>query len=73
MTLYASGGYNLATSTRPEAIFANLPLLVFLAAGFLMGLLGYIAAPIWLVWLGRVLAQTGDREATVQATASVQN
>jgi len=49
------GGYDDLFSSSSTAILTNIPLLLSLVIGIPMALLGYIGAPIWLVWLGQTL------------------
>lgn len=55
------GGYDDMLSSSPGAIMANIPLLISLAIGIPMALIGYFGAPIWLVWLGQTLLRRGDK------------
>lgn len=52
---FVLGGYDNMFSSSPTALMTNIPLLISLAIAIPMTLLGYLGAPIWLVWLGRVL------------------
>lgn len=52
---FVLGGHEAMTSSRSTAIPENIPLLISLVIGFPMSLIGYLGAPIWLVWLGRTL------------------
>jgi hypothetical protein len=49
------GGYNDRLSSSSTSILPNIPLLLSLAIGIPAALLGYLGAPIWLVWLGQTL------------------
>jgi hypothetical protein len=49
------GGYDDMLSSSSTSIMTNIPLLISLAIGIPMALLGYLGAPIWLVWLGQTL------------------
>ena len=49
------GGYDDMFSSSSTAILKNIPLFLSLVIGIPMALLGYIGAPIWLVWLGQTL------------------
>jgi hypothetical protein len=49
------GGYDDMLASDSTAIMTNIPLLISLAIGILIALLGYFGAPIWLMWLGRTL------------------
>lgn len=49
------GGYADMIWSNPTAIMADIPLLISLVLGIPMALIGYLGAPIWLVWLGRTL------------------
>ena len=55
------GGYDDMLSSSSPAILTNLPLLISLAIGIPMALLGYLGAPIWLMWLGQTLLRSHDR------------
>jgi hypothetical protein len=52
---FVLGVYEEMTSSNPTAMLTNIPLLISLAIGIPMSLIGYLGAPIWLVWLGRTL------------------
>jgi hypothetical protein len=52
------GGYDDLFSSSSTSIMTNIPLLIGLAIGIPMALLGYLGAPIWLVWLGQTLLRS---------------
>lgn len=54
---FVLGGYDDMLASDSTAIRTNIPLLISLAIGIPMALLGYFSAPIWLVWLGRVFVR----------------
>jgi hypothetical protein len=49
------GGYDDLFSSSATAVMTNVPLLISLAIGIPMALIGYLGARIWLVWLGQSL------------------
>lgn len=55
------GGYDDMFSSSSSSIVTNVPLLLSLAIGIPMVLLGYLGAPIWLVWLGQTLLRADNR------------
>ncbi len=54
------GGYEDMFSSS-TAILTNIPLLLSLMIGIPMALLGYIGAPIWLLWLGQTLLRSENQ------------
>ena len=58
---FVLGGYDDVISSSPAALMTNIPLLISLAIGIPLALLGYFGAPIWLVWLGRTLIREDRR------------
>lgn len=52
---FMPGGNGQTTSLSLADIMQNTPLLIALAMVVPMSLLGYLGAPVWLVWLARVL------------------
>jgi hypothetical protein len=55
------GGYDEMLSSSPTAIMTNIPLLISLAIGIPLVLIGYLGAPIWLVGLGQTLLRSWNR------------
>jgi hypothetical protein len=49
------GGYDDLFSSSSASIMTNTPLLISLVISIPMVLLGFLGAPIWLVWLGKTL------------------
>ena len=47
------GGYDDMIWLSPGGIVNNIPLLISLAISGPMALVGYLGAPVWLLWLGR--------------------
>jgi hypothetical protein len=58
------GGWSAAASSSPAVILSNYPLLISLVIGVGGGLVGYIGAPVWAIWLGRVFLFTKVTEAS---------
>ena len=58
------GGWSAAASSNAALILSNYPLLISLVIGVGGGLIGYIGAPIWAIWLGRVFLLTRVTEAS---------
>ena len=54
------GEYDMFSSSF-SAIITNIPLLIPLAIGIPMALIGYLGAPIWLVWLGQALLRSNNQ------------
>ena len=55
------GGYAELVSSSFTSVTSNIPLMISLAIGILLALLGYLCAPIWLVWLGQTLLRSQNR------------
>jgi hypothetical protein len=55
------GGYDDMFSSSSSSIMTNIPLLISLAIGIPLALLGYLGAPIWLVWLGQTFLRSQNR------------
>ena len=55
------GGYDDLFSSSSAALMTNIPLLISLAIGIPMVLIGYLGAPVWLVWLGQTFLRTGNQ------------
>jgi hypothetical protein len=51
------GGYDEMVFSGFDEITQDIRLLASLVIGILLALIGYVCAPIWLVWLGRVLVR----------------
>ena len=58
------GGFEDMFSSSSTAILTNVPLLITLAIVIPLALLGYLGAPIWLVWLGQALLRHNRLDAT---------
>jgi hypothetical protein len=58
------GGFGAAASSNAAAILSNIPLLITLAIGTIGGLLAYLGAPIWSIWLGRLFLSMNGPEAS---------
>jgi len=54
-------GYGDLLSSSPTAIMTNILLLISLVIAIPMALLGYLGAPIWLVWLGQTLLRSYNK------------
>lgn len=61
LSSFLLGEYDNMFSSSFTAILTNIPLLISLIIGIPMALLGYVGAPIWLVWLGRTLLQSDNQ------------
>jgi len=55
------GGYDDMFSSSSTAIMMNIPLLISLAIVIPLGLIGYLGAPIWLVWLRQTLLRSNNQ------------
>jgi hypothetical protein len=51
------GGYDEMLVSDIDGITRNIPLLVSLVIGIPAALIGFLGAPIWLVWIGRVFVR----------------
>jgi hypothetical protein len=58
------GGFGAAASSNAAAILSNIPLLISLAIGTIGGLLAYLGAPVWSIWLGRLFLSMNGPEAS---------
>lgn len=65
------GGYEEIFLSSFDGIAQNTGLLVSLIIGIPMVLIGYLCAPIWLVWLGRVLIRENTRVPSLKESESM--
>jgi hypothetical protein len=63
------GGYDNLFSSSTAAIMTNIPLLIFLAIGIPMFLIGFLGAPVWLVWLGQTFLRSGNQSVSYRLDA----
>ena len=66
------GGYNEMVLSGFDGITQDFRLLASLVIGIPMTLIGYLCAPIWLVWLGRVLVREDTRMPSLNQLDSLQ-
>lgn len=66
------GGFDEMALSGFDGITQDIRLLASLVIGIPVTLIGYLCAPIWLVWLGRVLVREDTRIHSMNPLASVQ-
>jgi hypothetical protein len=66
------GGYHEMFSSGFDGVTRDIGLLASLVIGIATALIGYLCAPIWLVWLGRVLVREHTRMPSVNQLDSLQ-
>ena len=69
ISAFLLGGYDDLFSSSSAAIMTNIPLLISLAIGIPMVLIGYLGAPVWLVWLGQSFLRTGKQSVSYNPDA----
>ena len=69
LSSFLLGGYDDLFSSSSVAIMTNIPLLISLAIGIPMVLIGYLGAPVWLVWLGQTFLRTGNQSVSYDLDA----
>jgi hypothetical protein len=62
MGSFLLGSYDDLVSSSSTAVMTNMSLLLSLAIGIPLALVGYLGAPIWLVWLGQSLIRKDSRK-----------
>jgi hypothetical protein len=62
------GGWSAAATSSPAVVVSNYPLLIALIIGVGGGLVGYIGAPVWAIWLGRVFLVTKVTQVSASPT-----
>ena len=66
------GGYGEMVLSGFDVITRDIRLLASLVIGIFTALIGYLCAPIWLVWLGRILVREDTRMYSPNQPASLQ-
>lgn len=64
VTSFLLGGYDDMLSSSSNTILTNIPLLISVAIGIPLGLVGFFGAPIWLVWLGQTVLRNDNQLAS---------
>jgi hypothetical protein len=69
LVLYAGsfllGGYDEVFSSSSSSIMTNIPLLISFAIAIPLAFVGYLGAPIWLMWLGQTFLHSQNRTPSV--------